>query len=60
MRVIEYFKDVRDWMSHYPKEKCTIKEKYRGFVNALYAVAPIQWKTYNKLIGKIQDKAFSE
>lgn len=59
MRAIEYFKDVRDWMSHYPKGG-TIKEKYRGFVNALYAVAPIQWKTYNKLIGKIQDKAFSE
>lgn len=51
MRMIEYIKDVKRWISKYPDEWKTSKRTiYIGYVNALYATAPHKWKLYNKLL----------
>lgn len=48
-RIIIYFKDVKWFLSLYPK---WYKEKTKKitFRNALYCVAPHNWKLYNRFL----------
>lgn len=49
-RIIEYFKDVKWWILHYPKDWHKQKSKGIALRNALYCVVPARWKIYNKIL----------
>lgn len=52
-RIIEYFKDVKCWMSHYEKHWYKKKNRKIYLRNALYCVAPARWRLYNKMLNTI-------
>lgn len=52
-RIIEYFKDVKWWMSHYPKDWYKQKTRKIALRNALYCVAPARWNVYHKFLYKV-------
>jgi hypothetical protein len=53
LRIIEYFKDVKRWISHYPKGWYKEKTRKVALRNALYCVAPARWKKYNIFLDKV-------
>lgn len=53
--IIEYIKDVRWWVSHYPKGWWKSSKRKICVRNALYCVAPARWKLYNRMLHIIFD-----
>lgn len=49
-RIVEYFQDVKLYLSRYPSNWYKEKTWKIALRNALYCVAPARWKTYNKIL----------